>query len=62
MRLDTYFGSGIWHYEMPSPSGKVKDTVDIGAHSSNYQEDETFARYVLQKKLGLARLPRGTRF
>lgn len=60
-RRHVYHGN-TWRYWLGGGSNRPCDgSVELSVPTSNYREDEAFARYLVRQKLGVKSLPPGTR-
>ena len=53
-----YIGSRYWYYRLPDGT---KGSLEITGPLGNRKKDTEFAKYFLRKKLGIKRLPNGTK-
>jgi hypothetical protein len=53
-----YIGTRIWYYKLP---GGIELQIDIAGCSSNRQDDEQMARHLIRERLGVNKLPIGTK-
>ncbi len=56
--MKRYIGCGIWYYRLP---GGSKEMIEMAIPTGNRIEDEGFVRFLIRKRMGLSRLPTGTK-
>lgn len=59
-----YLGCRYWdftiHGKTLAQAKELAGTIEIPNAGNGYREDEAYARFLLRKRLGVKRLPRGT--